>query len=109
MTEITISIAKDFSRTPAGRYRNDGPATAERFRDDILIPALKKHDLVMVDITGTAGMGSSFLEETFGGLVRKGFPMNTLEDRLLIVPASSQYAKQMWDYINSEYERQTND
>ena len=70
-----ISIAKDFSRYPAGRSRRDGPFHAERFRDDMLVPALQgaaqQGDSVVVLLDGVYGYSSSFLEETFGGLVRR--------------------------------------
>lgn len=70
---MSISIAKDFSDVPAGRYVSDGDWTGERFREELLIPALKKADKnnpVIVDISDVEGYGSSFLEEAFGGLVR---------------------------------------
>lgn len=65
-----IVIGKDFSDTPSGRYRDDGPFSGEVFRDDHLVPALKENEKVYVDISGVEGYGSSFLEEVFGGLVR---------------------------------------
>lgn len=70
----TISIADQFSRFPAGRTRRDGEFSAERFRTEILVPALQaaqqNHDRVIVKLDGVYGYSSSFLEETFGGLVR---------------------------------------
>lgn len=71
MTEKLIKIATDFSRTPGGRYRSDGPASGEEFREDILIPALSHGDTVTIDLDGARGYPSSFLEEAFGGLVRR--------------------------------------
>lgn len=65
-----IDIARDFTRFPAGRYRADGPYSGERFREDLLVPALTAHGHVKVILDGTMGFGSSFLEEVFGGLVR---------------------------------------
>lgn len=67
-----IVIGTDFSDTPSGRYRDDGPFSGEVFRDDLLVPALKENEKVCVDISGVEGYGSSFLEEVFGGLVRLG-------------------------------------
>lgn len=67
----TIQIGRDYSNAPAGRYRSDGPYSGERFRDDILLPSMAQEDVVEVDLSGVAGYGSSFLEEVFGGLVRK--------------------------------------
>ena len=70
-----INIAKDFSPVPIGRYREDGDKSGETFRDDILYPkiraALDKQDILEVDFTDMSGLSSSFLEEAFGGLVRK--------------------------------------
>ena len=68
--EQTIHVADDFSRYPIGRYRTDAEASAEAFRDDLLAPALRDHDRVRVDLDGAAGYPSSWLEESFGGLVR---------------------------------------
>ncbi len=66
-----VSIAEDYSPFPAGRFRSDGPFSGEKFRDEILVPALKSFDLVEVKMDGAFGFGSSFLEEAFGGLVRR--------------------------------------
>jgi hypothetical protein len=65
-----IKIATDFSEAPAGRFYDDGPFPGEKFRDEILLPALRESKIVVVDLDGTAGYGSSFLEEAFGGAVR---------------------------------------
>lgn len=65
----TIVIARNFSRFPAGRFREDGDASATAFRDDLLVPALKDGEDVEVVFDGVAGFAASFLEEAFGGLV----------------------------------------
>ncbi|WP_081259249.1 STAS-like domain-containing protein [Burkholderia territorii] len=67
-----INVARDFTRWPAGRYRADGPYSGEVFRDEVLVPALARAEVVEVELDGTRGYGSSFLEEAFGGLVRLG-------------------------------------
>lgn len=66
-----ISIAKDFSRYPAGRKRSDGPFSGEEFRERILLPALRHSDSVEIALDGVIGYGSSFLEEAFGGTIRE--------------------------------------
>ena len=66
----TINIARDYSSLPGGRYRDDGPGNGTAFREDFLVPALKKGGAVRVVLDGAAGYPSSFLEEAFGGLVR---------------------------------------
>lgn len=72
----TYHIAKDFSETPGGRFRKHGPYSGEEFRDDVLCGLLQKaidsDEKLAVVLDGTAGYGSSFLEEAFGGLIRLG-------------------------------------
>jgi hypothetical protein len=67
-----ISMAKQYSRFPAGRFRADGPYSGQRFREEKLVPALRSGGNVTVDLNGVSGFGSSFLDEAFGGLVRSG-------------------------------------
>lgn len=74
MTRKVLDIAREFSPYPAGRYPSDGPFSGERFRSQLLQPLFlqcrKSGDKLLVELDGTAGYGSSFLEESFGGLVR---------------------------------------
>lgn len=84
---IKISIAKNFSEYPGGRYKTDGSASGEEFRDRILIPKLKeasqKDTIVEVNFDDVCGFGSSFLEEAFGGLIRsKAVKPDLVNDRL---------------------------
>lgn len=97
-----ISIAKEFSRFPAGRYRADGPFSGEQFRDDNLAPALSQNGKVIVDLDGALGYGSSFLEEAFGGLVRvKGLRAEELQTKLELRSSETSLPKEIWGYIRS--------
>ena len=103
MNQHTIDLAEEFTRFPFGRYRADGKTSAEVFREDILIPALKRYDQVTVDLGGTNYYGSSFLEETFGGLVRRGFTKAELEKKLNIEhQVLPSIKKEAWVYIKIE-------
>ncbi|EOX0537650.1 STAS-like domain-containing protein [Klebsiella aerogenes] len=106
---INIVIARDFSRTPFGRFVTDSPYSAEKFRKDFLVPALKTGEQeVVVDFNGIAlGVGSSFLEEAFGGLVRKeGLQKSGLRKRLVIKSEVPFYKEQIERFIeNAEPER----
>ncbi len=85
MKTVRISVAKDFSKVPAGRYSGDGSFSGQKFREDYLVPALRSGATVVVDLAGVAGYGSSFLEEAFGGLVRKeGFERDFVERRVVL-------------------------
>lgn len=83
---MTIRIASDFSRFPAGRYLSDGPYSGQGFLEKKLIPALQNSGSVKIVLDGTMGYGSSFLEEAFGGLVRrKQWPLSVLLNKIEFV------------------------
>lgn len=68
-----IKISETFSETLGGRYRSDGPASGEEFRETHLRPmfqSLKEGEKLLIDFDGTYGYPTSFLEEAFGGLAR---------------------------------------
>ncbi len=101
---ININIAQRFSKTPFGRYATDSPYSAEKFRDEILIPAFTDHpnETIVVDFTGVSlGLGSSFLEEAFGGLVRKGIDPNLIQKNLKIVSKLPIYEQQIRVFVSS--------
>lgn len=82
-TQLRLNVAREFSRFPAGRFRSDGPWSGQKFREDVLVPALKEHVPVDIELDGTAGYGSSFLEEAFGGAVRELRLSRAEADRLI--------------------------
>jgi len=84
MSEKLISLARDFSRHPGPRFKEQGPFSGEAFRK-VLLDALSKSDIVIVDLDGTSGIGSSFIDEAFGGLVkREGFAPADLRRRIRV-------------------------
>ena len=81
---MTISIARDFSVIPGARFPEEGDFSGRDFRNNVLCPALRKaianNEVLTVVLDGTAGLGTSFLEESFGGLIRHDeFPLETLQ------------------------------
>ena len=103
---VEIRIAKEFSRVPAGRYRNDGPRSGEEFREEYLVPALKKNDKVVVYLDEVEGYGSSFLEEAFGGLVRvDGFTGESLHRLLTLETIDDAWKSEIWRYIDQSSKR----
>jgi hypothetical protein len=74
-TTMLISVAKDFSDTPGARAREEGDFSGQQFLEEILLPAyikaIETRDSITVDLDGTEGYATSFLEAAFGGLSRK--------------------------------------
>lgn len=79
---ITVKV-RDYTDCPGPRMAKTGPGSGEEFRDSFLLKALRDNPdkIIAVDLDGTAGYGSSFLEESFGGLIRAGIPF----ERVLLV------------------------
>lgn len=63
---IEISLVRDFTDAPGGRYRIQGDYSGEQFREDVLVPALSEHAHVIVDLNGALGLPASFIDEAFG-------------------------------------------
>lgn len=95
----TIPFVAEFTRYPAGRFKIHGPYTGEGFRDDILIPALEAHPHVTIDFDDVMGLGSGFLEETFGGLIRKGYTVADLRTRLELVGCLPSDVERAWGFM----------
>ena len=90
-----LSVAEHV-RAPGFRLIADGPSSGEWFRNDVLAPALRDairgHEKLTVVLDGVAGYGTSFLEEAFGGLVRKGIASKVDLDRYLEISAGPLFA-----------------
>ena len=91
-----FSIASDFSNTPGPRYRDEGDYTGEELRQDHLLPLIKQaaedEKTITINIDGTHGYLTSFLEEVFGGLIRDdGFSKDQLDTILKIVSEEEPY------------------
>lgn len=101
MNMVIVDVSK-FSKTPFGRYYSDGEYSAQCFREKILVPQLNKAkgEDVIVDFTKVAlGVGSSFLEEAFGGLVREGFDKSELLKHLSVKDKMNFYDRQVKRFI----------
>ena len=100
MAKQVIDIGPDFSPFPAGRYKEDGPYTGEHFREKFL-ECFNVNENVTIHLDSTAGYGSSFLEEAFGGLVRKEkFTKEKLKEKFKFVTEDTSLENEIWGYIN---------
>lgn len=90
LNRVSISVADDFSKTPGPRYPSEGDFCGQEFRENLLHPKLKEailnENTLVVDLDGTSGFGTSFLEESFGGLIRENaIPLAKIESCLELV------------------------
>jgi hypothetical protein len=98
----TISVVKDYTRFPAGRYRSDGPFSGERFREELLEPSLREESVVVVQLDGVAGYGSSFLDEAFGGLIRGNvLDVNNLGKKLKLESVDESLIEEIKSYMEA--------
>ena len=88
------------------RYIRLGPESGEEFRDNFFIPWLNKNanekDLY-VDFEGTIVYTPSFLEETFGGAIRKRYANQVKDLKFLNLP--DEQKKDVMKYIAEALER----
>jgi hypothetical protein len=105
MSVKTIVIDRDFTHFPGGRYKRHGDFSGEQFRDDVLVPALRANDHVVVLLDGTEGYASSFLEEAFGGLIREcHYTLDQLRSQLEVRADDSRYA--IYQRLSEQYMRE---
>jgi hypothetical protein len=99
MDSIVIKI-RDFTKAPGPRYIKeevrDANNSGERFRDSSLYPTLLKviteSKKLIIDLDGTEGYGTSFLEESFGGLIReKGMDYKIIKDTIELISKEEPY------------------
>lgn len=106
--EKTISIANNFNKFPAGRYLTDGPYSGEQFRTEYLVPLLNNKEIstLKVSLDGLGGVGSSFWDEAFGGLILKEkIPYDIIKQKLqLICEEDNALSSLVWGYIEEAKE-----
>ena len=85
-TRKFINIKKDFTDSPGGRYRSDGQFSGEEFREDYLEPLFENTDVneIEIDFDGGFGYASCWLDEVFGGLVKK-YGYHNVKNKLILI------------------------
>lgn len=95
MDNLVINV-KDFSITPGSRYRDEGKKShsGQEFREDFLEPMFKKvldsNSKLIVNLDGTIGYGTSWLEEVFGGLARI-YGNAKVEEKIIFISEEEPY------------------
>lgn len=113
--DVTISIARNLSIEPGARYPEEGPKSDEEFRQTILITlkmreAIANKNHLIVVLNGTAGLGTSFLDEPFGGLIRKDrIKYNDIKCHLKLVSTEApHYLAEVSYYLKKTLEKESN-
>jgi hypothetical protein len=102
-----IKISEKFP-FPGPRFIRLGPQSGEAFKN-YLHKLIVNHygsefnsnlsNPLTINLDGTRGYGSSFLEEGFGGLVRMGVPKELLKRIKLISEEEPELVEEIQDYI----------
>ncbi|WP_426773816.1 STAS-like domain-containing protein [Proteus faecis] len=99
---------------PGARYENLGPYSGESFKKYLYKIIIDNYGTdfknnssneVIIDLDGTPGYGSSFLEEGFGGLIRLGVPYTIVNSLIIKTEEEPELAVEIKDYINDEYKK----
>lgn len=99
---VTISVARDFTRFPSGRYKRLSKTSGEEFRERFLLEPLRRGEAVTVDLDGTVGYGSSFLDEAFGGTARLlHFSPEKIRSLLTIRSSDPSLVDEVYEYIST--------
>lgn len=96
-----LRVERHFSQTPGGRRREEGPNSGQAFLEVCLLPALQKYPHVTVDLDGTYGYSTGFLEESFGGLARE---LGASEVRKRVALKSEEephLVQEVWGYVDA--------
>ncbi len=112
MKDYVINLALDFSKTPGARYPEEGEYSGQEFRKKFLFPkmteALNSKQSLTVILDGTFGLGTSFLEESFGGLIRENRMdyHSILNSLVLVSNESPHYKEEILEYLKEAYEKE---
>ncbi|WP_163321755.1 STAS-like domain-containing protein [Draconibacterium mangrovi] len=83
-----FSITKEYTEYPGPRYRKQGENSGQAFYEDVLKDLMKdvidKDGILTLDLDGTAGYASSFLDEAIGNLVYE-FTESKIKNHLKII------------------------
>jgi len=103
--EKYFSIATEFTRTPGPRLKEEGDYSAELFLETILADlfdkVVKNRQKLVIDLDGTEGYATSFLEGAFGGLARGFSPKLTLKHLELVSSRQPFLVDEIVEYIKN--------
>ena len=94
---------KDFSTTPGARYRIDGDFSGQEFFEDHLKKAfensIERNEKLIIELDGTEGYATSFLDEAFGRLAEEFGPKQTISNIEIISNEEPDWIDEINSYI----------
>lgn len=103
MTKHFLKISRDFSETPGARYYSDGNFSGQEFYEKILRRAFKEalsdDSKLVIDLDGTEGYATSFLDETFMRLTKEFGKDTVLKNIELISIEEPDWVDEITSYI----------
>lgn len=99
--DVRINIARDFSSMPGPRTRESGMFSGEEFYEELLLPKFRQAEelgvKLIVNVDGLFGYPSSFIDASFGRLIRE-LGRATVDGRLIIEAIADQFALKEINY-----------
>lgn len=108
-----IKVATKFPY-PGSRFIRLGPQSGEEFKNYLFERLVEiygqdfksnQNSTILVDLDGTVGYGSSFLEEGFGGLLRMGVPYSIVNSLKIKSNEEPELVEEIDEYIQDEYKK----
>ena len=107
-SEVIIDIGLDFAKKPWGRtLAKHGLFSGEVFREKMFKPALKKYDIVTINLSNARGLGTSFLHEAISKVAYDfDWNLKTFKQHVKIVSDVRPELKPLiFEFAEQEYER----
>jgi hypothetical protein len=102
-TKHFLKISSDFSETPGARYYTDGHDSGEEFYERILRHAFKEalddRSILSIDLDGTEGYATSFLDEAFMRLTKEFGKKEVLSHIKIISSEEPDWISEIDSYI----------
>lgn len=106
---IEIKISRDFTVTPGARCYSDGPFSGEEFYNNLLKKkyeeAVRLGIKLRVDLDGTDGYASSFLNEAFSRLGNEYEADTVFKNLIIISEEVPKYIKKVKESIYEKREK----
>lgn len=99
-----LKVSTDFSIAPGARYYTDGADSGQKFYEKILKDAfhaaLDAKEILTIDLDGTEGYATSFLDEAFHRLSKDFGSETVIKNIKLVSNEEPDWVDEIISYIN---------